>query len=194
MRNDVNEVVSNEVKAFKNPSTPFSEFCFECLESIIQVLVVLLIIITPFFRVMNVSGDSMLNTLHDHDKLFVWRWNYTPADGDVVTITRGQYFDEPIVKRVIATQGQTLSINFNDGSVTVDGVKLNETYIKEPMWLEEDGVIPAVVPMGYCFVMGDNRNHSSDSRSKEIGLIKNEDVIGKVLYIIFPFQRIGKVN
>ncbi len=178
----------------KYPASEFSKWCFDILETVIQSFVIVLIVFTPFFRVMTVDGESMMNTLLHQDKIFVWRWNYTPTKGDVVTITHGQKFDKPIVKRVIATGGDTLSIDFNDGSVTVNGEVLNETYIKEPMWREEDGDIPAVVPMGYCFVMGDNRNNSTDSRSKIIGLIPDEDVIGKVSFIVFPFNRISAVS
>ncbi len=182
-----------ENKIFKYPATAFSTFCFEWLEPFIQACIVVLFFFTFFFRTMNVVGDSMLNTLHDGDKLVVWKLNYTPKSGDVVTIVRGQNYDKPIVKRVIATEGQSLSIDFSDGSVVVDGEKLNETYIKEPMWLQEDGEIPSVIPEGYCFVMGDNRNNSTDSRSKLIGLIDNNDIIGKATFVIFPFTRLGAI-
>ena len=185
--------ISGEVTV-KYPASEFSKWCFDILETVVQSFAIVLIVFTPFFRVMTVEGESMMNTLLHQDKIFVWRWNYTPTRGDVVTITHGQIFDKPIVKRIIATGGDTLSIDFTDGSVTVNGKVLDETYIKEPMWREEDGEIPAVVPMGYSFVMGDNRNNSTDSRSKLIGLIPDEDIIGKVSFIIFPFSRIGVVS
>ena len=136
----------------------------------------------------------MMNTLYDRDKIFVSKWSYTPKDGDVVTIVEGQHYDKPIVKRVIATEGQSLKIDFSDGSVYVDGQKLDEYYIKEPMWLQEDGDIPDVIPQGYCFVMGDNRNNSLDSRSKAIGLIDNKKIIGKVMFVFYPFNRIKVVQ
>ncbi len=179
---------------FKNPATKFSAFCFEWLESVVQAIIVVVVLMTFLFRVVNVSQNSMLNTLHDADKVIVWKWNYTPADGDVVVITRGQNLDEPLIKRVIATQGQSLSIDFSDGSVTVNGVKLDETYIKEPMWVSGDGDIPDVIPEGYTFVMGDNRNNSLDSRFKDVGLIANENIVGKASFIIFPFDRIGEIK
>jgi signal peptidase I len=179
---------------FKNPATKFSAFCFEWLESIVQAIIVVVFLMTFLFRIVSVNGTSMLETLHHADKVVVWKFNYVPTDSDVVVISRGQNLDEPLIKRVIATEGQTLSIDFSDGSVTVDGVKLNETYIKEKMWLQGDADIPSVVPKGYCFVMGDNRNHSADSRFKEVGLIANENVIGKATFIIFPFDRIGAIK
>lgn len=179
---------------FKNPATKFSTFCFEWLESIVQAIIVVVFLMTFLFRVVNVSGTSMLDTLHDADKVIVVKWSYAPKSGDVVVISRGQNLDEPLIKRVIATEGQSLNINFSDGSVTVDGVKLDETYIKEPMWLQGDGDIPAVVPKGYSFVMGDNRNHSLDSRFKDVGLISNENIVGKASFIIFPFDRIREIK
>lgn len=178
----------------ENEATEFSVNCFDWLEALAEAIVPVVIILVFIFRPVNVDGDSMLNTLHDRDKIVVMEWGYTPHGGDVVVIKRGQYLGAPLVKRVIATEGQTLSIDFSDGSVTVDGVLLDETsYIKERMWLREDGEIPSVIPEGYCFVMGDNRNDSMDSRSRTVGLIKNEDVLGKVSFIIFPFNRIGRV-
>lgn len=183
-----------ELQKFKNPASAYSRFCFEWLESIVQAIVIVVILMTFLFRVVNVSGTSMLNTLHDADKVVVIKWGYTPTAGDVVVISRGQNLDEPLIKRVIATQGQTLSIDFSDGSVIVDGVKLSETYIKESMWLQGDADIPTVVPQGYCFIMGDNRNHSMDSRFKEVGLISNENIVGKASYILFPFNRIGVIR
>ncbi len=183
----------NSEMKFKNPATKFSAFCFEWLESIVQAIIVVVVLMAFLFRVVNVSGTSMLNTLHDADKVIVLKLNYVPKDGDVVVISRGQNLDEPLIKRVIATEGQTLSIDFSDGSVTVNGVKLNETYIKEPMWLQGDGDIPSVIPKGYTFVMGDNRNHSLDSRFNEVGLIANENIVGKANFIVFPFNRIGAI-
>ena len=188
MKNNSNEVVVN------NPASGFSKFCFEWLEPFVQALAVVLFLFCFFFRIMNVSGESMMNTLLDGDKIFVLKWGYVPTDGDVVTITHGQIYDEPIVKRIIATEGETLKIDFSDGSVWVNGEKLNETYIKEPMWLQEDGEIPEVIPKGYSFVMGDNRNNSLDSRSKAIGLINNNNIIGKVKYILLPYNRFREVK
>ena len=109
-----------------------------------------------------------------------------------MVITPVNQVDVPIIKRVIATEGQTFSIDFSDGSVMVDGKKLDEPYIKERMWLQGDGEIPRVIPKGHCFVMGDNRNGSLDSRFKEVGLIPNEKIIGKASWIVYPFDRFGE--
>ena len=161
----------------ENPASSFSASWFDWLEALIQSIIFVVFIMTFLFRLVNVKGTSMLNTLFDADKVMVSRFNYVPKDGDIVVISPVNELDDPIIKRVIATEGETLSIDFNDGSVTVNGVKLNETYIKEKMWLQGDGDIPSVVPKGYCFVMGDNRNGSFHSRFKDVGLIPYGSVI-----------------
>ncbi|MBQ3092927.1 MAG: signal peptidase I [Clostridia bacterium] len=149
---------------------------------------------TFLFRFFTVDGESMMNTLLNKDKVAVVRWNYVPTQGDVVVIKHGQNFDKPLIKRIIATQGQTLKIDFDEGTVTVNNVKLEEPYIKEKMWLTGDNDIPEVIPDGYCFVMGDNRNNSGDSRHTMIGLIPNEDIVGKAKFIVYPFNRMGVIT
>lgn len=184
----------NQTYEISNPASKFSTFCFEWIESIVPTFIFIVLLSTFLFRSFLVDGQSMMDTLHDRDRIVVMRWKYVPKNGDVVVIKHGQEFDKPIIKRVIATEGQTLKIDFDDGSVTVNGVKLNETYIKEPMWLRGDAEIPSVIPQGYCFVMGDNRNHSGDSRHKMIGLIRNEDIVGKAKFVVYPPSRIKVIE
>lgn len=178
----------------ENPASEFSATCFDWLESLTQALVLVVIIMAFFLRPVSVIGTSMLNTLHDADKVIVLKYGYVPKNGDVVVISPVNNLDEAIIKRVIATEGQTLSIDFTDGSVTVDGKKLDEPYIRERMWVQGDGEIPKVIPKGYSFVMGDNRNGSLDSRFKEVGLIPNEKIIGRASFVIFPFNRMGVIR
>ena len=112
--------------------------------------------------------------------------------------------EEPIVKRVIATEGQTVDIDFASGSVYVDGELLEEDYINEPTYVEEGTQFPLTVPEGSIFVMGDNRNHSSDSRSSDLGTVDTRYVIGKAVFLLFPgadegtarrdFGRIGLIE
>ena len=156
-------------------------------KSIISVIFVVLIILTFFFRIVNVDGTSMYSTLYDGDKLFVSSFLYTPTDGDIVIISHGQYLDEPIVKRVIATEGQTLKIDFDKEKVYVDGKELNEPYVSSEL-IPGDAKIPEVIPEGKIFVMGDNRYVSKDSRYVEVGLINVKDVIGKAQFTLFPFN------
>ena len=119
---------------------------------------------------------------------------YTPQYGDIVVISHGENYNEPIIKRVIATEGQALSINYETGEVSVDGVILDEDYIKGmTIELKHPLDIPERIPEGYVFVMGDNRQGSLDSRSVDIGLIPVENIIGKAEFRIFPLNSIGSI-
>ena len=184
-----NNITNNQ----QNNNYNFVRVCFEWLESIVVTFVIAIFVLAFVFRVVNVSGVSMMDTLLDKDKLIITDMFYTPHTGDIVVISHGEKYNDPLVKRVIATEGQTLDINFQSGTVTVDGVVLDEPYIKNSTTKNGDGTIPSVIPKGYVFVMGDNRKRSLDSRSKEIGLIDKNNILGKVQFIIYPFSRIGGV-
>lgn len=143
--------------------------------------VVLAIVISLFIKPIKVVGHSMENTLSDGQRLFVFRQAYIgdkmPKQNDIVVAEVENYGEaKKIIKRVIATEGQSIKIDGSD--VYVDGKKLNETYIKEVMNPEWDIDIDKI-PANKIFVMGDNRNNSGDSR--EIGLIDKDDVYGKVI-------------
>lgn len=184
----------NNQEIIENPSGRVFDFFYEWLECIIQSVILVVVAFTFVFRVVNVSGRSMYKTLHDGDKVAIVKLGYKPTSGDVVVIKRGQYLNEPLIKRIIATEGQTLNIDFATGSVMVDGKVLNENYIWEPMYVQGDNDINGKVPKGCCVVMGDNRNHSTDSRFKEVGFIPNENITGKAQLILYPFNRFGVIN
>ena len=164
------------------------------MEAVVTSIVVVVLLFTFLFRVVNVNGQSMEDTIHNEDKVLLTNLFYEPENGDVLVISRAQHFEEPIIKRVIATEGQTLKIDFNTGDVYVDGVLLDEPYIKTPTTDNEGGEIPEVIPEGYVLVMGNNRGNSLDSRSEQIGLIDKRNIIGKAQYIVFPFDRIGGIG
>ena len=166
-----------------NVANNLSEVCFDILESVTQAIIVVVIALSFVVKIVSVKGWSMLNTLRDADRLVVMKWNYKPQNGDVV-----------IVKRIIATEGQTVSIDFTTGTVRVDGKPLNEKYIREVTRLQGDAENPQVVPQGYCYVMGDNRNHSMDSRFKDVGLIPYDYIVGKAQWIVYPFNRFGGID
>ena len=183
----------------------------------VYVLAVLTVIFVFFFRLVGVDGSSMYPTLVDHDYL-VLESNFLYQNveaGDIVVMSVDCFKDDgPIVKRVIATGGQVVDIDFDTGSVYVDGVLQEETYIFEPTYrsYEELGLAleyPVTVPEGSVFVMGDNRNHSADSRYSPCGCVDESRILGKVLLIIVPgrqtneygeivggreFDRIGTVS
>ena len=153
-------------------------------------------------RIIGVDGTSMLQTLQNKDKVVMSNLFYTPEYGDIVVIKTDFFGDTPIVKRVIATEGQTIDIDFKTGTVTVDGAVLEEDYINTPTTDRENFEGPVTVPEGYVFVMGDNRDYSTDSRSSYVDLVDTRRILGKVYWVIIPgigedgirdWSRIGSV-
>ena len=152
-------------------------------------VIAIMVVFTFFWRFVGVVGPSMLPTLHEDDWLAVGAVPKAPKAGDVVIITQPNAFDEPIVKRVVATEGQTIDIH--DGHVFIDGEKIVETYIAPDVMTEREDLdnYPLTVPEGHVFVMGDNRPHSTDSRSSAIGLIDNDYILGRVSFRMMPFGK-----
>lgn len=175
--------------------TRAEEFKFDLyswLQTLTIVLTILILLFTFAGRIISVDGNSMLPTLHHGDLLLLRSAGYTPEQGDVVVLTKdfSYHVGDSIVKRVIAVGGQTVRIDYGDGTVYVDGVALDEPYIKERMVRPAGETIEELtVPEGSVFVMGDNRNDSSDSRIYELGAIDNRYIIGKMVTILVsPFK------
>lgn len=166
---------------------------FDWVESVVFALAIVVLIFTFVFRVVRVDGTSMFPTLNHNDRVILSSAFYEPKYGDIVVITQENGFHKPLIKRVIATEGQTLDIDFEAGKVYIDGTELNEPYIAEPTHDEEDsaGLFPMVIPEGKVFCMGDNRNGSTDSRSNMVGLIDEENIMGKVHLRIYPITDFG---
>ena len=165
------------------------------LQALVMVLVALILIFTFVGRIIGVVGSSMYPTLHDGDLLLLQSIGYTPKQGDVVVLTKEfDAADGPIVKRVIATGGQHVVIDYDAGTVTVDGEVLDEPYINEPMDPPlGESLTDVVVPEGSIFVMGDNRNHSSDSRDVTLGTVDERYVLGRAIWVLLPFQDFGPI-
>ena len=161
---------------------------YEWARSLVAAVLFITLVFTFAVRMMGVSGPSMIPTLQDGDRLIVINAALcgTYRVGDIV-IARKESFDEkPIVKRVIATGGQTVDIDFDLGRVYVDGALLEEEYINDLTYLEEGTEFPLTVPEGSVFLMGDNRNHSSDSRDERLGPVDERLIIGKAVFLLFP--------
>ena len=179
---------------------------YEWVQSLVGSVLVVVAIFTFVIRMMGVDGHSMLNTLQHGDRLLVVNsmLYHDYQYGDIVILRKnGVFDDDPIVKRVIAVEGQTVDIDFAEGIVYVDGEALEEDYIREPTYTAEGTEFPLTVPEGSIFVMGDNRNGSSDSRDYRLGTVDTRYVIGKAAFLIFPgpdyetekrdFKRIGVI-
>jgi len=165
------------------------------LHDLVYLLAGILLVLLLLFRVVVVEGPSMNATMVDGDYLLlVGNVFYgEPKYGDVVVASKESFKDgEPIIKRVIATEGQVVDIDFNAGIVYVDGVALDEPYTNTPTNLEEGIQFPVTVKTGCVFVMGDNRNSSKDSRNPEIGQIDCREILGKAIFLIFPGNNDGK--
>ena len=170
----------------------FKSEIFDWLEALVSALTVIILLFTFFIRLIGVDGNSMYPTLHHGDQLIVSHMFYSkPKAGDIVVLTKKSFLSDPIVKRVIATEGQTVDINFDTHEVMVDGEIVNEPFINEPTSNPINMTFPQTVPENCVFVMGDNRNHSSDSRDTRLGMVDSRYIIGRALVRIFPFNRAG---
>ena len=159
------------------------------LHDLVFGLVGVLLVFMFLFRMVVVSGPSMKQTLQDGDRLILLsNILYTnPKYGDIVVASKDSFKDgEPIIKRVIATEGQTVDIDFEEGIVYVDGVALAESYTNTPTNLYEGTSFPLTVEKGHVFVLGDNRNDSLDSRSSNIGQIDKRELLGKAIFLAIP--------
>lgn len=191
----------------KEQKLPWQKAVLLYMHDLVYFLAAIVLVFLLCFRVVVVSGTSMNSTLYDGDYLllisdFFYR---NPHPGDIIVASKDSFDNgAPIVKRVIAVAGQKVDIDFTTGVVYVDGKALDEPYVNTPTNLDEGVDFPLIVDEGCLFVMGDNRNDSKDSRNPQIGLIDRREVLGKVIFLVFPgtnygqedadFNRIGVVS
>ena len=180
---------------------------FDWIDTVVIALISVVIIFSLFFRIATIVGPSMQNTLYNGERVIISNFLYTPKYGGIVVVSRNTNNSvdsadtgrEPIIKRVIATEGQYVDINFETGKVYVGAdlsnmVELSEPYANGPTTLRYDIEFPIYVKEGHIFVLGDNRNNSTDSRSStigDLGLIDERYVLGKAVYRIWPIDAIG---
>lgn len=183
----------------------FFDDLMEVLESVVISVFFVLLIFTFVARPVTVDGRSMYPTLEDQDKLIMNTLFFSPDPGDIVVIdnhtsyfyesgtnkiVEGASLDKRLIKRVIAVGGQTIDFDFLAGIVTVDGKVLDEEYISDLTHYNPEGfTYPLTIPEGYLFVMGDNRNNSTDSRDNHVGFVKEEDVMGEAIFRFYPFDK-----
>lgn len=168
------------------------------LQALSFALIVIMIVFTFFGRIIGVDGSSMVPTLTHKDMLLLQCIGYEPTQGDVVVLHKDfSVTKEPIVKRVIATSGQHVHIDYDVSTVYVDGEALSEPYLGEPMLQPGSSTMQKTdwdVPEGSIFVMGDNRNHSADSREDSLGTIDARYVLGGAKLVLFPFSHFGAIH
>ena len=155
---------------------------YDWIQSLMVALVICIALFIFVVRVIDVSGSSMFPTLHNGDKMMI--------------VFKTDTYDpnKALVKRVIATEGQEISLDFDRGVVYIDGKPLEEDYIAELTKTKLDFIGPQTVPEGHIFVMGDNRNASTDSRKKEIGMVDERMILGRAFYVAFPSGDMGWIN
>ena len=169
-----------QVEEKKKAEGRFSSELFSWGESLMAVLIFFVVVFTFFVRLIGVDGSSMYPTLQDHSIMLVSDFGYSPEKGDIVVLRKeGFYNDQPIVKRIIATGGDTIDIDPMTGDVLVNGEVLDEPYIAEKINTLEK--------------MGDNRNYSTDSRWSQLGMVDERYILGHVLSVVYPFSEFGSV-
>lgn len=170
----------------KKEKYTFAHLVYDTVSIFVTAMVMISIMFTFIVRFVGVDGNSMYPTLSHGDWLLVSAVNTEIEHGDIVISTQPNAFDEPLVKRVIAKGGQTVDIDFEKGEVYVDGTLLEEPYIADLTHTSEGITFPLLVPEGTLFLMGDNRNDSTDSRSPMVGCVDERYILGVVKYRIMP--------
>ncbi len=196
---DVSDIQSNK------ESTSLKTFVFDWLEVLVHAIIAVVICFSFLFRIATIDGPSMKDTLHHGERVIITNLFYEPKVGDIVVISRNKEnsvytmndANTPIIKRIIAMEGQTVDIDFEEGVVYVDGVALDEPYTRTPTNRKSDIEFPLTVDEGCVFVLGDNRNDSMDcrdSRIAEYGMIDSRYILGHAVFRILPFDKMGRLD
>ncbi|MBD5169838.1 MAG: signal peptidase I [Oscillibacter sp.] len=157
-------------------------------QAAVTAVVGVILLFTFGVRLISVNGPSMQDTLYTGDQLLVLNAMFCDFKaGDVVVINDyNAELSDTLVKRIIAVGGQTVDIDFTTGAVYVDGELMDEPYIKEPTYSPEGVAFPLTLAEDEVFVMGDNRNHSTDSRDTRLGPVNEGYLQGKALLLVTP--------
>lgn len=172
----------------ENKKSSVIENVFDFIEVAVFALVMVAVLFAFFIRIVGVDGGSMMNTLQHEDRLLLVKAFYSPERGDIVVVNRDN--NTPLIKRVIAVEGDTLEINPQTYEVILNGEVLEEPYVDYPTLLfDMNG--PVTIPEGHVFVMGDHRDASHDSRKNDIGFVDEDDIVGKAVFRFYPLQSFG---
>lgn len=170
------------------------------VESFVFAVFVIILIFIFLFRIVTVDGSSMNSTLEDKDRVIISHLNYKPENDDIVVVN-SSVLQKTLIKRVIGVAGDTVRIDYSKNKVYVNDKEISNEHIDstmldkgmfDPSYKVSDGVYEYHVPQDSIFVMGDNRNNSTDSRT--IGFISNDDVMGHVIFRLYPFKKFGSVK
>ena len=160
---------------------------YDWLQCLVIAIICGILIFMLVGRPIGVEGRSMFETLRHDDRVVITNLFYTPDNGDIIVFqSPSDIFDHPLVKRVIGVAGQTVMIDFDEGTIFIDDVVKHEPYITVVTSARYDFVEPVTVPEGFVFVLGDNRNNSIDSRDNAVGLVDTRYILGKVLFVLTP--------
>lgn len=199
MQEKINRRQNGNIKETKSIWTE----AYEWIDSAVITVMILLLVFTFLFRQVKIDGDSMYPTLQDEERVIISDMFYTPKYGDIIVISSEVYDNVPIIKRVIATEGQWVEIT--GGNVYVGDDRLNmlkvsdefvgDAYTEEIIASGHYGThkYPIQVPKNHVFVLGDNRNVSLDSRTEVIGFIDCRQILGKALYRVYPIEKFGSL-
>jgi len=185
------EIQAQTAEKFVTPKILF--LIFEWLEAIVSAFIVVVLFFTLIFRVVAVDGQSMYPTLDDGNRLIIHDAFYKPKCGDIIVIANATSRHVPIIKRVIGVGGDTVEIDYTDGTVIVNGEPLVENYIRDPIAPIPGHEFIVEVPANHVFVLGDNRNQSDDSRAPNVGMIGEELIMGKAIFRFFPLPEFGRL-
>ena len=170
------------------------------IESFVFAVFVIILIFIFLFRIVTVDGHSMDSTLDDKDRVIISHLNYDPKNDDIVVVN-SSVLNKTLIKRVIGIAGDTVKIDYNVNTVYVNGKAISNEHIDntmldkgmfDPSYKISDGVYEYKVPENSIFIMGDNRNNSTDSRT--IGFISKDDVMGHVIFRLYPFKKFGRIK
>ena len=211
-----NEIINNQIDE-KEPKLGIGHTVLEYAETFVVAVVAVLLVFTFAFRLCQVQGGSMLNTLNNGEMVITTNLFYSPKQDDIIVFHQtsenngddtvnlsGSTLNKPVIKRVIATEGQTVKIQYvsdNEMKIWVDGIEYADTHAfldteRSHIYPQhgstaDPNVFEFKVPDGHVFVLGDNRDNSNDSRSQEIGFVDGRRILGKALFRIKPFSWLG---